>query len=411
MAGAADTGPVAAPGLTEAAFHLSFGPLTVEEALRLREGTQWRHLPSPRLPTPQPHRYQALCDIAALDAYLAADARTPPVTMADSARPGSAAIPPEEFARQDGRIDPHRLFGRFDAGATLVVSGFHERHPPLARFCRGLEKLFLHAVQANVYLTPAGAQGFRTHFDTHDVLVLQVGGEKRWRLYPSQPVPFPTRRTPWDSTIHAPEAPLDGAEEVTLRPGDALYVPRGTLHDAQAQPAGEASLHITIGLLEPCWADILHDAIDLLEAEAPLLRRSLRTWRMAEAGPAAAMDAGACLAPLADPALLERAVLRTLDRLAAERPALSGRGLIAQPPEAGDRLQPAETVLQHLATGPGGQAALRWAAGVEPLSPREVDWLRHLEDGAAPAELGEGALPFCRRLHAAGLLVRQPAAP
>jgi hypothetical protein len=73
-------------------------------------------------------------------------------------------------------VDLPRLLERFDAGASLVVSQFHETHPPLARFCRGLEKLFLHAVQANIYLTPPGAQGFRTHFDTHDVLVLQVEG-------------------------------------------------------------------------------------------------------------------------------------------------------------------------------------------------------------------------------------------
>ena len=285
------------PTLIEEAFHLAFAPMTVEGALRLREGTAWRHFPSPA-----PDRYRGLCDVAALDAHLSAGARTPPVTMADSARAGSAAVPPEEFAHADGRIDPHRLFRRFDAGATLVVSQFHEVHPPLARLCRGLERLFLHAVQANVYLTPAGAQGFETHFDTHDVLVLQVQGEKRWRLYPSQPLSLPTRRMPWDSTLYAAEG---SAAEVVLRPGDALYVPRGTLHDAAAQPAGDPSLHITIGLLEPCWADILHDAIDLLETESPLLRGSLCSWRLG--GPSGAgtpFDPAACVAPLNDPGLM-----------------------------------------------------------------------------------------------------------
>ena len=39
------------------------------------------------------------------------------------------------------------------------------------------------AVQANAYSTPRGSQGFAVHHDTHDVLVLQVAGEKRWQLY------------------------------------------------------------------------------------------------------------------------------------------------------------------------------------------------------------------------------------
>ncbi|WP_161993732.1 cupin domain-containing protein [Muricoccus nepalensis] len=390
------------PTLTEWAFRLAFAPLEVEDALALREGTAWRHFPAEA-----PDRYRDLCSVAALDAYLAAGARTPPVTMADSARNGSASVPAEEFARDDGRIDPHRLFRRFDAGATLVVSQFHEAHPPLARFCRGLEKFFLHAVQANVYLTPAGAQGFKTHFDTHDVLVLQVSGEKRWRLLAGQPLPLPTRRTPWDSGLYAAAG---AAEEVTLRPGDALYVPRGTLHDAAAQPAGEPSLHVTIGLLEPCWADLLHDAVDLLEAEHPALRRSLRSWRIGEAeGPLA--DAAAALAPLAEPALMERVLLRFLDRLSADRPALSGRGLVAPSPGPDDPLRTAETVLHHVAAGPEGGAALRWGGGAIPLSPDELEWTQRLAEGATPASLSEGALAFCRRLHAAGLLVAPAAAP
>ena len=69
-------------------------------------------------------------------------------------------------------------------GATLVLSQMHEVHLPLGRFCRGLEQIFLHPAQCNIYLTPPGAQGFRTHYDTHDVLILQVQGEKLWRYWP-----------------------------------------------------------------------------------------------------------------------------------------------------------------------------------------------------------------------------------
>jgi ribosomal protein L16 Arg81 hydroxylase len=32
--------------------------------------------------------------------------------------------------------------------------------------------------QTNIYLSPPNAQGFGTHFDSHDVFVLQVAGSK-----------------------------------------------------------------------------------------------------------------------------------------------------------------------------------------------------------------------------------------
>jgi ribosomal protein L16 Arg81 hydroxylase len=44
-------------------------------------------------------------------------------------------------------------------------------------------------VQTNIYLTPASNQGFRTHYDNHDVMVVQVEGEKLWRFYNSFAIP------------------------------------------------------------------------------------------------------------------------------------------------------------------------------------------------------------------------------
>jgi hypothetical protein len=221
--------PSAEPTLAEAAWAQAFGDLPPEDGLALREGTGWRLFPAPH-----PAHHAALLSVAELDAFLATDAaRSPRVSMADSRRQGSAAVAPHEYLRDDGRVDLPGLFAAFDAGATLVVSQFHELHPKLMRFCRGLEQVFLHGVQANAYLTPPGAQGFRAHYDTHDVLVLQVVGEKRWRLWPGQPVPRPTRRTPWPGNIE-PEGEAAG---ITLRAGDSLYVPRGIMHDAARRTA------------------------------------------------------------------------------------------------------------------------------------------------------------------------------
>jgi hypothetical protein len=384
--------------LAEAAWTQAFGDLAVEAGLALREGTAWRHFPAP-----DPARHRPLVSVADLDAFLATDAaRAPRVSMADSRRKGSAAVPMDDYLREDGRVHLPGLFAAFDQGATLVVSQFHELHAPLMRFCRGLEQVFMHAVQANIYLTPPGAQGFRVHYDTHDVLVLQVLGEKRWRLWPGQPVPRPTRRTPWPGNI----TPEGEAESLTLRPGDTLYVPRGVMHDASTQEGDEPSLHVTIGLLDPSFATVLRLALDLLEASEPGLRQSFPTWRLAD-GPARLAELARPLAArLAEPAALERAALALLDRLAAERLPLLGRGLFIAAPEPGTKLILAPGVLHALVPEAEGGASLRWAGAPVVLDATEAGWFERLAEGATAAELGEGALDFCRDLVRRGIVIR-----
>jgi hypothetical protein len=240
------------------------------------------------------------------------------------------------------------------------------------------------------------------HYDTHDVLVLQVLGEKRWRLWPGQPVPRPTRRTPWPGNIE----PEGEAESLTLRPGDTLYVPRGVLHDAATQDGEEPSLHVTVGLLDPSFATVLRLAVDLLEASEPGLRESFPTWRLAEGPGRLAALAGPLAARLAEPAALERAALALLDRLAAERPALLGRGLFVAAPAVDTRLVLAPGVLHALVPEADGGASLRWTGAPIALDAAEAGWFARLADGVTAAELGEGALEFCRDLVRQGVVVR-----
>lgn len=387
--------------LAEEAWALAFGTLPLEDGLAMREGSAWRLMPGN-----DPARYAGLLSVADIDAFLRSDAaRTPRVSMADGGRKGSAAVPVEDYIEEGGdRVDLPALFACHDAGASLVISQFHELHPPLARFCRGLEKAFLHAVQANIYLTPPGAQGFRVHFDTHDVLVLQVSGRKSWRVWDAIPYPAPTRHTPWSNAF----APEGEPHELVMAPGDALYLPRGVLHEAMVQAGEEPSLHITVGFLEPGLGEMLRNAIAELEAEEPALRAAMPTWRLAEPWGMEAVQArlAAALAALGRPGLADRMAVAALDRLARDRMALPGRSLHTPPPGPEDRLRLSETMHHSLVPLPGGGASLRWYGGVEKVTEAELAWLVALEEGATAAELGEGALAFCRRLAAAGLLER-----
>jgi ribosomal protein L16 Arg81 hydroxylase len=174
-----------------------------------------------------------------------------------------------DFAYESGFIDPVRVNQLFADGATVILSGLHERLPKLARFCRALEAVFSSRVQTNIYMTQAESQGFKAHYDDHDVIVLQIAGTKEWRLYDT-PVELPLASQGFDpGQVEVGEE----TERFLLQPGDMLYVPRGLAHDAVA--TGEPSLHITTGLMTRSWADVLVEAVNIMAHRDPMLRRAL----------------------------------------------------------------------------------------------------------------------------------------
>ncbi|GIJ81013.1 Cupin superfamily protein [Micromonospora phaseoli] len=132
-------------------------------------------------------------------------------------------------------------------GATLVLQGLHRNWPAVIDFTGDLSAAVGQPMQVNAYLTPPGSQGFATHYDTHDVFVLQVDGRKHWRIHPPV-LPDPLERQPWGGRADEVAATAQGpaALDVVLEPGDALYLPRGWLHSAQAQES--SSLHLTVGI-------------------------------------------------------------------------------------------------------------------------------------------------------------------
>lgn len=183
-----------------------------------------------------------------------------PATWTRRARTGSTWI--------DDLVHPGKALSLFAEGATVVLQSMHRWWPPLTRFCRDLEAELGHAVQANAYLTPAGAAGLTPHHDTHDVFVLQVHGTKHWTVRePLVVAPVARHRS---NHQEAAQQPI--LFEADVAPGDCLYLPRGYIHAAAAQQG--VSLHITIGVL----ADTVHDLLRRIverTAEEPAFRRTL----------------------------------------------------------------------------------------------------------------------------------------
>lgn len=145
------------------------------------------------------------------------------------------------------QLSEDRLLRLFAGGSTLVLQALHRTWEPLIDFGGQLGEDLGHPVQINSYVTPAQNTGFSSHYDVHDVFVLQISGEKRWHIRPPV-LPVPLRTQPWDQRRDAVAAAseLPAELEITMRPGDVLYLPRGYLHAATA--LGEISTHLTVGV-------------------------------------------------------------------------------------------------------------------------------------------------------------------
>jgi hypothetical protein len=189
---------------------------------------------------------------------------------------GHDARPPEIYA------DIGQLRSLYAQGKTVIVNAVERRWHPVAVLGRNLEAVFHCPVQANMYLTPKGAQGFPAHYDTHDVFIVQLDGRKHWRLYdPEQSLPLD------GDAIPVPRERLGRAREVCLAAGDLLYLPRGHVHEAFTAEC--ASLHLTVGVYSYRWIDLLR---------AALLTVGQRDARFRESLPVGWMEDGRSVAPI-----------------------------------------------------------------------------------------------------------------
>jgi bifunctional lysine-specific demethylase and histidyl-hydroxylase NO66 len=163
-----------------------------------------------------------------------------------------------------GMADVRRVLAEFERGATIVLQALHVTHAALAAFARELELELRHPVQVNAYYTPRSAQGLPVHHDTHDVFVLQVSGEKRWLVYE------PVLELPLRSQRYTADLGERGsiALDVTLTPGDTLYLPRGWLHEALTSDTD--SLHLTVGVNVITWFDAVKAALEEATSELAL---------------------------------------------------------------------------------------------------------------------------------------------
>jgi len=186
--------------------------------------------------------FDDLLDIDVVERLLTGPARRPLVRLVR----GGSPVPVGEYSATlrlggvlvDDMVDVARVMRLVAEGATVVLQSLQHSWPPIARFCNELQCEVGHVVQANCYLTPPASTALARHRDAHEVLVLQIAGSKVWTI--------------------------EHIGEVVLQPGDVMYLPRGTWHEAASHD--QLSLHLTIGILAVTARTALQRAIDRLPA-------------------------------------------------------------------------------------------------------------------------------------------------
>lgn len=149
--------------------------------------------------------------------------------------------------------DMRRLGRLMQTGCTLVLDTVDTFDPTMEVVCRAWQWWSRELVHVNTYLTTQDTTGFDLHWDDHDVLIVQLAGEKDWEVRGrSRPVPMyrdaVQNRTPSDEVIWSG----------TLGAGDVIHIPRGYWHQATRTGHGEGfSLHVTFGFVRRTAVDWL----------------------------------------------------------------------------------------------------------------------------------------------------------
>src|SRR6202012_1695838 len=115
--------------------------------------------------------------------------------------------------------------------------------PDINAFCGALDSPH-DCVMSNAvaFFSQKGNEAYRGHLDLDDVVVIQLAGRKRWRIYERQ---APRRTEMFDLP---PEKMGKLVAEFEALPGDALYMRSKTPH--LVETTGDYSLHMSFDICD-----------------------------------------------------------------------------------------------------------------------------------------------------------------
>ena len=166
-------------------------------------------------------------------------------------------------------VDIAKVEAYLAEGFNLCITCIDERAPHLTALCNDIRARTFEQIKIGVIVTTGKFGAFKLHYDPEDLIILQVEGSKRWKIYGpavSNPV--------IDMAKQEPPPEQEPVFDEVLKPGDFLFVPGGNWHRCENGPG--RSLHLGFFFLPPTgWHFIKAVMSDLVADEVfrkPLTR-------------------------------------------------------------------------------------------------------------------------------------------
>ena len=147
------------------------------------------------------------------------------------------------FYLKDGELDAAKIESLLTHGASIIITHLEQSVPSLAALCDNIKSRLPEKIKAGLIVTTGAGGALNLHYDTEDIIILQVEGTKRWQIY-SPAVANPVKDLP--KQLPPKSAPIF---DEFLLPGDFLFVPGGNWHQCENGPG--RSLHLGIFFVPP----------------------------------------------------------------------------------------------------------------------------------------------------------------
>jgi len=151
------------------------------------------------------------------------------------------------FYSDQGSIKANRLAGLIEQGCSIIAGRIESHVPAIETVCRNAESHGLPIAEVGAIVTSGSGGAFPRHYDMHDMVILQIEGRKRWRVFGPRVV-HPIR----ESCCKNPPRTAPLFDRV-FAPGDLLFLPSGFWHECDNECG--RSLHLGLFMDPPPAAD------------------------------------------------------------------------------------------------------------------------------------------------------------
>jgi ribosomal protein L16 Arg81 hydroxylase len=156
-----------------------------------------------------------------------------------------------------------------DQGVSLIFNRLDKHVPALRALCKSIARDTLEQIHAAAVVTSGRGGALKCHYDHEDLVILQIAGTKRWRVF-GCPIGNPVSGI----AERSPEGPP--VFDQVLQPGDLLFLPARYWHHCENGP--NRSLHVSILFMPPNGRHLMTALVSKLSSDEifsrPLTRHS-----------------------------------------------------------------------------------------------------------------------------------------